>query len=234
MTNEELLGMFPECEKIKREDIKECVTTTLTEERYYRNASNKIWRRVRELYPPYKGRYDENDPEQNAYRDYFWGDCGGGASDFVLWMKKVEEEFVARHGQLRSFDDACRLAADKWADMIFGFHVQDNGDNSNWVGMALGTIVKDDARKNYDEDVADKFRSLMTDYYKSGCKYKDCRFPVIPYCDYHPNSPLAKTLEAAGCSEHDVDMMCPWKTGVEVDPKDNSVIVRGYQSETIY
>ena len=228
------MRIFPECEKIKREDMRECLTSALEGERFYRDASNKMWRRAYELFPPYKGRYDRDDPGQNAYRAFFHGD-GSGAPPFAQWVRKVEDEFLARHGTVRSFGEACRLAADKWAEMIFGHHVQDNGDDSpaGGLGMTLGTMAKEMAMESCGEEERERFRSLMREYYEGGCMYESeglsCR--MTPYCDYHPNSSLEEMLVRAGVRPLHADVMCPWKTGVESDPRDNSVVVRGYQWE---
>ena len=68
-------------------------------------------------------------------------------------------------------------AADEWVRMIFGNHVQNNGDQSDAGGlaMALGTLAKDKASSGYGKDVIDKFRSLMADHYRNGCRWKSER-----------------------------------------------------------
>ena len=73
MTAEELIQAFPECEKIKREDIAECITKAMTEERFYAEASDKIYSKAYELWPYQRGLKDD-DPERVAYKAYFWGD----------------------------------------------------------------------------------------------------------------------------------------------------------------
>ena len=55
MTTEELIQAFPECEKIKREDIAECITKAMTEERFYAEASDKIYSKAHELWPYQRG-----------------------------------------------------------------------------------------------------------------------------------------------------------------------------------
>ena len=238
MTNEELLGMFPECEKIKREDIAECVIKVMNEERFYSKASEKVYHRAYELYPQVKGKYDEKDPEQNARRLYFYGDPWEGIkSPLNEWIKTMEQEFIDRYGEVHTFDEACGIAADEWMRMIFGTHIQDNGDKSDAGGMAMmmGTTVKEEAKKGYGDDVISKARNLMKDYYLNDCipeenRGKSLKWPRPPYCDYGPNQELFDILVRAGCSERDASNMCPWKTGIEIDRRDNSVRVRGYQT----
>lgn len=239
MTNEELIQAFPECEKIKREDIAECIIKAMDEEKFYSEASNKVYRKAHELYPMYKGRYDENDAEQNAYREYFWGNYANGSkSPFKNWLEVMEREFIACHGDVHTFDEACQIAADEWMRMIFGKHIQDNGDRTGGsdLAMMMGTALKQGAREGYGEDVVEKARTLMKEFYLADCiledgEDKERKYSQPPYCDYGPNTALFNILTKAGVSERDANNICPWKTGITIDKKDNSVVVRGYQTE---
>lgn len=40
----------------------------------------------------------------------------------------------------------------------------------------------------------------------------------------------AKWLCEDGRNEDDANYMCPWKTGITIDQRDNSVCVRGYRT----
>ena len=236
MTTEELIQAFPECEKIKREDIAECITKVMTEERFYAEASDKVYHKAHELWPYQRGLKDD-DPERVAYKAYFWGDILKGVeAPFKKWQETFETEFIARHGQVRTFDEACQTAADEWARMIFGNHIQNNGDQSDAGGLAmvLGTLVKDKASGGYGKDIIDKFRSLMADHYRGECRWKSERgteYRDEPDVDYHPSASLLGLLVKAGCEEKDANNMCPWKTGITINRRDNSVCVRGYQTE---
>ena len=236
MTNEELIQAFPECEKIKRDDMRQCIIEAIEQEKFYSEASSKVYRKARELYPCYKAPYDKEDPEQNAYRAYFWSDFHGNRSPFQKWIDTFETEFIERHGQQHTFDEACQMAADEWARMIFGTHMQNNGDQSDSGGLAmvLGTLVKDRAKKDYGSEVIDKFRSLIKEHYLGGClfEYEDGKkYHDVPDCDYHPSASLRQALKRAGCKDDDIENMCPWKTTILIDARDNSVVVRGYQTE---
>lgn len=234
MTNEELIQAFPECEKIKREQIAECVTKAMTEEKFYREAADKIYRKAHELYPIPGGRYNKDYPGHAEYWLYFSGDYPK-TSPFKQWLEKFETEFIALHGQVRTFDEACQTAADEWARMIFGNHIQNNGDESDAGGytMVLGTLIKDKAKGGYGKDVIDKFRSLMADHYRGGCRWTSesgTEYRDEPYVDYHPSPSLRGLLVKAGCKEKDAEHMCPWKTGITIDKCDNSVCVHGYRT----
>lgn len=119
--------------------------------------------------------------------------------------------------------------------MIFGNHVQNNGDQSDAGGLAmvLGTLAKDKAKRDIDGETIEKFRTLCKDYYLGHCLYEgEYGMHVMePYCDYHPNTPLADLLLKAGVPKDKAENIAPWKTGIGIDKLDNSVIVRGYQKE---
>ncbi len=235
MTNEEIINSFPECEKIKREDIAECITKAMTEERFYAEASDKVYRKAHELWPYQRGLKDD-DPVRVAYKAYFWVDLIKGVEPpFKVWLKTFETEFIAQHGQVRTFDEACQTAADEWVRLIFGNHVQNNGDKSDAGGLAmvLGTLVKGMAGSGYSRDVIDNFRSLMADHYRGGCRWKSesgAEYSDVPNVDYIPSSSLFGLLVKAGCKEDDANNMCPWKTGITINQRDNSVCVRGYRT----
>lgn len=235
MTNEELIQAFPECEKIKREQIAECITKAMTEERFYIEASNKVYNKAHELWP-YQCGLKNDDPECVARRAYFYYDILKGVkSPFNEWLKTFETEFIAQHGQVRTFDEACQTAADEWVRMIFGNHVQNNGDKSDAGGytMVLGTLIKDKAKGGYGKDVIDKFRSLMADHYRGGCRWTSesgTEYRDEPDVDYHPSPSLRGLLVKAGCKEKDAEYMCPWKTGITINKRDNSVCVHGYRT----
>ena len=234
MTTDELIQAFPECEKIKREDIAECINKAMTEERFYAEASDKINSKANELWPYQRGLKDYS--ERVAYDAYFWGDIHQGVkSPFRKWLETFETEFIAQHGQVRTFDEACQTAADEWARMIFGNHVQNNGDQSDAGGLAmvLGTLVKDKASSGYGKDVTDKFRSLMADHYRGGCRWKSesgMEYRDEPDVDYNPSESLLGLLVKSGCKEDDANNMCPWKTGITINQRDNSVCVHGYRT----
>lgn len=235
MTIEELIQAFPECEKIKREDIAECITKAMTDERFYAEASDKVYRKANELWPYQRGLKDDA-PERVAYMTYFYGDfLKGVEAPFEKWQETFKTEFIAQHGQVRTFDEACQTAADEWARMIFGNHVQNNGDQSDAGGMAmvLGTLAKDKASSGISSDTIEKFRKLCKKYYLGGCRYKEDKYGWMestPHCDYGPNDALSLLLDQAGVPHDRFGSICPWKTGITINQRDNSVCVHGYQT----
>lgn len=233
MTNEELILAFPECERVKRDDMRQCIIEAMEHERFYRVASNKVYKKANDLWP-YKREWRDKNPEYEAYKLYFWNDWPR-KSPFNEWQQKLEDEFIERHGQVHTFEEACQLAADEWVRMIFDHHMQDNGDKSYMGGftMALGTLVKEKSRRGIGIEFVEKFRTLCRDYYLGGCIYEDKYGKRVkePYCDYDPNSPLADLLLKAGVPKERVGGICPWKTGITINERDNSVIIRGYQTE---
>ena len=235
MTIEEMIQAFPECEKIKRKDIAECITKAMTEEQFYAEATDKVYRKAHELWP-YPRKLNDDDSERVAHIAYFCVDIIKGVEPpFNKWLKTFMTEFITKHGQVRTFDEACQTAADEWVRMIFDHHVQNNGDQSDAGGLAmvLGTLIKDKASSGYGKDIIDKFRSLMVDHYRGGCRWKSesgTEYRDVPNVDYNPSPSLLGLLVKAGCEEKDANDMCPWKTRINIDKNDNSVCVRGYRT----
>ncbi|MBQ8095556.1 MAG: hypothetical protein IJ243_00500 [Prevotella sp.] len=232
MTNEELTAAFPECERIKREQVAPIVEQVMNEVESWREISWGVKKSCKELWPEPEYRTDA----YNEWGHYFYGDWKTGQKDFDTWVKLLEDEYLQRTGERRTLDEACQLAADEWTRMIFGNHVQNNGDQSDAGGMAmvLGTLAKDKASRGIGSEVVEKFRTLCKEFYIGGCRVDEGKYGWRvnePYCDYHPNSPLADLLLKAGVPEKSVGNICPWKTGISVDDRDHAVIVRGYQTE---
>lgn len=227
MTNEEIINAFPECEKIKKADVAECINKVFDDVKFYREVDWYIRQHCFKFWPESD---DYQSDDFKAHGNYFYGDYDTKDYRFREWVQKIEQEFIQRNGPHRTYDEACQMAADEWARMIFGTHVQNNGDQSDAGGMAmvLGTLVKDKAKSGYDGNVIDKFRRLMTEEYREHSR--NARYWSAPYCDYHPNTTLADVLIKAGCDKNDVGNMCPWKTGISVDARDGSVCIRGYQT----
>lgn len=237
MTNEELIQAFPECEKVKRDDMCQCIIEAIEQEKFYCEASSKVYKKAHDLWPYNREWRDDKNPEYEAYKLYFWGDRHDIKSPFDEWLRgKFEEEFIARHGQVHTFEEACQLAADEWTRMIFGAHMQNNGDQSDAGGMSmiLGTLAKEHAKEGVDSEVIEKFRKLCRDYYIGGCRAEEDKYgwrKEEPYCDYHPNGALAALLLEAGVPTDKVGNIAPWKTGITINERDNSVRIGGYQTE---
>ena len=235
MTNEELTAAFPECERIKREQVAPFVEQVFNEVESWRQIGYKMKLLCQELWP--KPEYVKwEDPKHLEWNHYFYGDYNSHQREFDHWTKLLKNEYLQQTGERRTMDEACQIAADEWAMMIFGNHIQDNGDQSDAGGMAmvLGTLVKDKTKRGISSEVIEQFRKLCKEYYLGGCRYNDGKYGWVksePYCDYGPNSALDRLLEQAGVPNDSIGSICPWKTGISVDERDHAVIVRGYQTE---
>ena len=141
---------------------------TLTEaNRYIYNVLNKY----------VKGSYDninwdlgrpavEETPEYKAWRrysdiSYIWSDCKGNF---------IKETWVDLNGKVNTNEEAAKKAADKWCELIFGWHLQDNGAiNENHAGgfyaCALGTVLANNSKERISEDVKKKAHNLFYEYY---------------------------------------------------------------------
>lgn len=234
MTNEELIRAYPydKVGYIKVQQVTHIVNKVFDECKCYREIRGMVIDFCLGFWPePKHAKWD--DPIYQEWSHYFWGDYEKNQHDFDNWLKKMQDEFLLRNGARHTLVEACQLAADEWTRMIFGVHIQDNGDKSEsgFFGMMLATIVKDKAAKKATPEIIEKFRSLCRDYYLSGCIYEPTNHRCEPYCDYHPNSPLADLLIKAGMKADDIGFLCPVKTGILIDDRDYTVVVRGYQTE---
>lgn len=225
MTDEELMTVFPECDRIKRAQAAPILTQVMNEVDSWRKIRYTIQARLQEQFWP---EPEYGSEEYKEWQKYFYG---WSDNRFEKWTTLVEWEYVYRHGQRHTMEEACQIAADEWTRMIFGSHVQDNGDHSDTGGltMVLGTLAKDKDRRDIRSEVIEKFRKLCKEFYLHA--YKDEWRINEPYCDYGPNSALADLLKEAGVPEQCIGNICPWKTGITIDERDHSIIVRGYQKE---
>ena len=122
--------------------------------------------------------------------------------------------------------------------MLFNFHLQDNGainedHGGGFWACALATVLKNDSMKDITEDMIKKTYDNLYNYYFNGSIYKDKKdgweSEMHLYCDYGPNSPLYDILKESGIPEKLINNICPWKTGIEIDYNDNSVVIISYQ-----
>lgn len=148
-------------------------------------------------------------------------------------------------------EDAAAIAADKWCQMLFGPHLQDNGTGVCDFMCMLASIVADRGKKEISEDSKIKAREILKQYYlheiaddkawlaKTLGSYTDYRgemrefnsFDHDLYCDYHPCLYLRRILSIAGIDDRVADCIAPLKTGIEILPDENEgyiVILKTY------
>ena len=93
---------------------------------------------------------------------------------------KLEEEWVKKNGLANTDEEAAKKAADKWCELLFNWHLQDNGAiNEDHAGgfyaCALGTILANDSKEGISEDVKKKTHELLYEYYKRQLHYEKTR-----------------------------------------------------------
>lgn len=106
--------------------------------------------------PEYKAWIRHNDIST------IWSDCKR--------MSGIEKTWVDLNGKANTNEEAAKKAADKWCELIFGWHLQDNGTiNENHGGgfyaCALGTVLTNKSKEGISEDVKKKAHSLFYEYY---------------------------------------------------------------------
>ena len=233
-----LLEQFPECQYVKRPDIEPVLVDAFENSGSYRELSNK-------LYDFCHGNWPEVHPNDGLLYDEYINWFYGGYEDSSLykWVETVKKTFVEKNGPVRTYEEACQVAADKWTHMIFDSILQDNGDRTGHSDnmMLLGMYLKKINQDELTDETRERFRNNMAEFYLNGCywEYVDnngllrTMSNVNPACDYNPNGPLEDIMKASGIPEKSIDSLAPWKTSIRIDHLDNSVIYSTY-SKTEY
>lgn len=169
----------------------------------------------------------------------------------------MEGRWVMVNGKVHTDEEAASIAADKWCDLIFGNHIQDNGalnETPSFMASVLGTLLADKVKEKLESDVREKTHNLFREYYlhklhydrthdetdinwlkenlpDNSDKYHDWErfgYAIDLYCDYGPTAPLHLILVNGGIPENDTHNICPWKTGISIRHEDNTVMYRTY------
>lgn len=238
MTNKEIIELFPECELIHKNDIVSLVDKCFTEPKRYQEISNMVYNYCHELYP--SPDYDKDHDNWEICNNYFYGDYDKNSKrwlhPFRDWIENIENEFLRRFPPQRKYEEACKIVADKWCELLFSWHLQDNGainedHGGGFLACALGTVLGNDAKEKISEESKKNAHEYIYNHYINDCLWKfdngdswNCELSV----DYHPNTPLAAILKNSGIEERYIDSICPWKTRILIDKKDNSVIYATY------
>lgn len=234
---EELIIDCPRNDKVDINKIREMLESIFDNCKYYQEISDYFNTYIRECFLP--DEYEWNSPEYDEYWKYVHGinDEVLRVISFYRWVKFVEEDFLLVKGKRRTFKEACELAADEWCKRLFGNHFQDNGalnEEHSFMMCGLGTWLKSKAQESITEEMIENTRKNLYKYFENHCEYRSKEYPewvhhIQLYSDYGPNSPLYDILYESGIPENEIGSICPWKTGIEVDETDNSVIISGYQ-----
>lgn len=88
----------------------------------------------------------------------------------------LDETWVRINGQVRTDDEAAELAANKWCELLFGWHLQDNGainetHAGGFLACALGTVLANDSKKDITEEMQLKAKNLIKEYYLHDIEY---------------------------------------------------------------
>jgi len=231
MTNEELINSFPECEFIKKENIIECINSIFDKIKFYREIHEYIMDKCNKFYPR-----KENDKEFNKKRaDYFYGSGYDEKYNYIDpfgdWIELIENEFISRNGIIREYEESAEIAAKKWIDLIYGFHIQDNGainedHGGGFASCALGTLLKNNTLDKLDkETLSKKTFTLIKEWYLNNRENRGYGNLSV---DYGPSKALHEILVEAGVPERNTSDICPWKTMISIDRKDNCVLYHTY------
>ncbi len=148
-------------------------------------------------------------------------------------------------------EEAAAIAADKWCQMLFGSHIQDNGARECGLMCMLATIVADHAKNEISEESKIKTREILEQYYLheiindkdwlakvlgtyANYHGETCEFNFFDrdlYCDYHPCLHLRRILSIAGIDDSVAESIAPFKTGIEILTDENegyTVVLKTY------
>ena len=263
---EELKNENLEVTELKNDDIRNIIETFFDKETL--TIAEKYFNDVLENY--IDGSYDKVDntltyeekqktPEWQAWNrlndiEYVWYECLRNLKMDALWVKV--------NGKAHTDEEAATIAADKWCELLFGWHLQDNGAlNEDHAGgfyaCALATVLANDAKEGITEEMKQKAHELLKQYYlrlihfentfdtndvkwlketfKSRYEKKfnwELGFRYDMYCDYDPSWALFTILYNAGIPENNIGSICPWKTGIKIRTIDNTVKYQTYQHVT--
>lgn len=80
----------------------------------------------------------------------------------------LDEKWVSVNGKRYDNDKAAMKAAEKWCELLFEWHLQDNGalnEESSFSACALATVLGEEAKKNIPDHVKNTVKELMYEYY---------------------------------------------------------------------
>ena len=181
---------------------------------------------------------------------YIWYGCNREAD--------LENYWVDINGKAHTDEEAAKIAADKWCELLFGWHLQDNGalnetHGGGFPACALATVLANDAKEGITDEMKNKAHDLLNQYYLRLIHYNRTNdnddikwlkenlvpdddfdweyygFRVDMYCDYGPSSSLYIILLNAGIPKDDIECICPWKTGISIRREDNAVMYNTYR-----
>lgn len=230
----DIIEYFPECNRVKTSDVADGIIKVFNEASEYQclhKNMNVVWQKyfpvpTREQWSAVDGTDD--DKYCREFIDY--------ESEIFKWMKIVNDRYVAVNGTRRTYDEACEIAAGEWMKKLFNFGMQDNGDHSGHSDniVMLGSMLKHSAQERVADETKENIRKEFVKYYKNHCIYTHndgFKYYCAPSCDYDPNGPLYTILKNGGVEDKNIRSLCPWKTSISIDEKDNAVVVRGCKKE---
>lgn len=223
MTKERLLdtfeySAFPEQYRFGREMLSAVIDDAL-KEKFCRNAVNAICDRFPNVLPgETEMLFDQEHPRYKEQVEYW------KARDNALfssgWMDCFKQLWAETNGMIRTREEACELAADAWCHNMFVSAYQDNGGNNESLNI-LGMYLKTRAQDEITPEIIEKVHKGIYDFY-----YTHPGRGMLNYLfvDYSPCSFLYDIMKDAGVKEDLIDSLCPWKSRLEIDPDDNSIL----------
>lgn len=196
----------------------------------YFELRNKKWIEIR------KNNKDSKKTEAILSNQYLrWRE------EFKDWAEKVFEVFynLSSIEPIRTWEEAIDMVTDIWMKEIFWEDttlLPKNEEESKRIGELgeeerlceiMGNSLKIESLKNITQEMKDKVREGIRNYYRS-------HVTGLLSVDYSPEYELYDILKNAWIDKKDIRRICPIKTNIRINSVDYSIrINRDYSSEII-
>lgn len=150
-------------------------------------------------------------------------------SDFEYsgWLTYIKNEYVSIYGKKHTLSEAAHIAADLWSDLLFKFHIKDNGGLDEKPSM-IASMISTTLAKQVNEEITEETKKKVNEnIYNLYIESEN----IMLATDYGPNGDLYDVLIKSGIKDSYIDDICPWKTNIYIDQTDYSVVYSTYHSE---
>ena len=173
----------PVLTEMSDDDIIEIITKYFTEYTGLTEANDYFYKAYNKFIPDTWDQIDhsldrEVMEQTQAYKQ--WRHHGDVHSAWYETFRKLEldQMFCVIHGKRRTNEEAAKLAADKWCELLFGWHLQDNGalnetHPGGFQACALGTVLANSAKEKITDEMKRKAHELFVQYYLHDIEFQN-------------------------------------------------------------
>lgn len=173
----------PVLEEMTDADIEAMVIKYFTDFDDLTSANNYFYKAFEKYVPNTWDQIDhslERDvlEETPAYKQWSHNSDVSSAWYYAMRNCELEKVFCDIHGKKRTDEEAAKLAASKWCELLFGWHLQDNGalnetHPGGFQACALGTVIANNAKDKITDEMKQKAYDLFVQYYLHDIEYQN-------------------------------------------------------------